>query len=244
VRCELPFQESLRAKALGARVKILAPVHEVRAWAENHTGGIFPPPSRERGLCEADDEWRDGTKTQALANRRLEILQRGQLTRVRGTAARNLAQFACDLIDDQAAIEYLGQSPGQRESRCLMAGDENGENGVSNLLVVEWCSIFMGRGEQVVKYVCVDRGTLAAATGRDESEERIVEGVQLAEKRDDSRVGQAINRDQFHEYERVPLSPLGQEMLDFSLKKVKLWTSRQSQSGSQDDTESDAPHCR
>ena len=76
---ELTLQEPLGAELVGFGIEILSTVDQVRAWAEDDPGRVFPTSCRKRLHRLPHNEGHHRAFPQALANRRIEVFQGGQV---------------------------------------------------------------------------------------------------------------------------------------------------------------------
>ena len=114
MRAELPLQEPLGAELIGFGVKSSLRWRwtQVRARAQDHPGREFPPAGRERPRRLPHDERHHWASSQALADRRFEVLERREVLGLGRAAAGDPPQLAGQAIDDLRARHDISQRPG------------------------------------------------------------------------------------------------------------------------------------
>src|SRR5262245_47950831 len=93
----------------------------------------------------------------------------------RWAAACYAGQLVAEAVNDFWMRCDLDQRPGKGQSRCVVPGDQDCDQGVSHLAIIERRAVLVGGGEQVVEHIFRGRSVFAAASGRDESEKIIVQ---------------------------------------------------------------------
>ena len=111
-------------------------------------------------LGQPDDERQDGANAQALADRGVEVFQSAQLIGAWRPAAGRLLDFVGDPFHDVGARHDLLQRPGQGHRGRVVAGEDQGHQGVADLLVAERVPVLVGRGQEI------GQDALAAIRGR------------------------------------------------------------------------------